>query len=834
MRLLLSGDRCAWEVKGFWPGEPLWTRSVESTVERKGVTPWLPVAVPGGVHGALLRAGLIADPYVEQNSLLCEWVEHRWWVFRTYFEVPEKLQGGHLSLRFEGLDDRAHILLNDSLLGFHEGMFEPAVFDVTGKAHPGARNCLLVIFECPPREQGQIGWTSRTFTQKARFNYKWDFCARLVNVGLWQEVSLYAFQGASMDNIRLTSGYEDGQGVIRADGEVIGPWEALRMDISLGGAPVAGGTLRASGSGAFSLSVTLAQPALWWPNGLGAQPLYEVRLQLRAREELLDTWEGRAGIRSLAFRRCEGAGEDALPYLPLINGKAVYLRGLNLTPLDLQYGDVSPRRYERLFLLLRHMNANLVRVWGGGIVETETFYRLADEQGILVWQEFIQSSSGIENVPSHDPDFLSLLARSASSAIIRTSSHVSLTYRSGGNELSGEDGLPVTEEDPNIRLLGGLCRSLDPGRLFLPSSPSGPCFGIGGEGALRRHDVHGNWQYEGLEKHYRMYNSSDSMLQSEVGTDGMSPLRALATFLLPEHLRVTSMKDSAVWRHHGEWWETLHYRDLPLFGKQEDLHAWIRVSQLMQGESLRYIIQANRRRMYRNCGTILWQLNEPFPNVSCTSLVAYGGWPKHAWYMVRQAFQPLDVSLRYESLLHLPGEAFEVGAFLHSGEEGGEGLLRLQALNILGEVIAGHKRGVVWQPDACLMAFSLSLRIPAQPEGLFFIRLSLLTRGAVAAEQLYFFSQRGADEAPLRAMQRLEEARIAFHKEEGGIRAVNQGRQVCLYLHGEPEGGEGLMADSYFTLFPGESALFLPLEAAPAWRFSSLGQADIARVAMEA
>jgi len=178
-----------WEVKGFWPGEPLWTKSVESTVQRRGVTPWVKATVPGGVHKALENAGLIADPDFGMNSLLCEWVEHRWWVYRTFFDTPD--HQGRMFLRFEGVDDECRILLNGTEIAAHQGMYEPILCDVTNLVRRGEPNQLLVILMEPPREQGQIGWTSKTFTQKARFGYKWDFCTHLVNLGLWRGVYLH-------------------------------------------------------------------------------------------------------------------------------------------------------------------------------------------------------------------------------------------------------------------------------------------------------------------------------------------------------------------------------------------------------------------------------------------------------------------------------------------------------------------------------------------------------------------------------------------------------------------------------------------------------------------
>ncbi len=826
-------NACAWEVKGFWPGEPLWTRSVESTVDRKGVTPWLPVSVPGGVHKALERAGLIPDPFFEQNSLLCEWVEHRWWVFRTKFSVPEEMKGQRVELIFEGLDDRAHILLNGVPLGFHEGMFEPAVYDVTDHLAFDGENRLLAVFECPPREQGQIGWTSRTSSQKARFGYKWDFCARLVNTGIWGDVGLHAFRGAKLEDVCLRSDYDGGKGWLNVSARAGGPTDSLRAEVVLDGKTVFSRSFQAIlPGGGYALRIPIDRPSLWWPNGMGAQPLYTVRLSLSADGAVLDEWEGRAGVRSLSFRRCKGAPEGALPYLPVVNGKPVYIKGLNLTPLDLRYGDVRDEWYQKVFRMLQDMNANLVRVWGGGIIEKEAFYRLADEHGILVWQEFIQSSSGIENVPGHDPAFLGLLERNARSALKSRRNHVSLAFWSGGNELSGEDGLPVTERDPNIHMLGALCRELDPQRLFLPSSPSGPSFGVA-QAPGQSHDVHGGWQYEGLSRHYEKYNASDSMLHSEFGTDGMSSPRALKRFLGEGELRVTSMKDSAAWRHHGEWWETLHYRDRPLFGEMRELHAWTRVSQLMQAESLRYIVQANRRRQYRNCGSIIWQLNEPFPNVSCTSLLEYPCAPKQAWYAVRKSFAPTDVSLRYGSLLHPAGTERELQAFVHSAEAGGEGVLALEIRNVRGETLGRAEAPVSLRADACAMGLKVPVRIGEQPLGLFFIRLTLKIEGSPAAEQLYCFSQLDEKDSPFSGLLELGGADLAFSWGEEGIRAKNRGGAVCPFLHGEPEEGDAMLRDSFLTLFPGESAVFVPVGKANAWRFSTLRQADVAVIRTE-
>ncbi len=827
MRQILSSDN--WELKGFWPSEPLWTTSVESTVTRRGIIPWIPVLVPGGVHLALQKAGILPDPYFERNSLLCEWVEHRWWCYRTFFTPPPAMEGRRVKLDFKGLDDHAHIYLNGTLLGEHEGMFEPAVFDVTQQLHYQKENSLLVIFECPPGEQGQIGYTSKTFTQKARFNYKWDFCTRLVNIGIWQDVHLHASGSACFDDVFVSGDHKEGKGIIRVRASALGMADALKVEVSFHGEPVLTKTLSSSGpiDPLFDESITVENPRVWWPWGLGDQPLYDIKLTLLYKEEIVDSWDGRTGLRNLAFRRCDGAEEDALPYVPIVNGVDVYIKGVNLTPLDMCYGDISQERYERLFAMLRHMHVNLVRIWGGGIIETETFYRLADESGILIWQEFIQSSSGIDNMPSRDEKYLALLMKNAKSSVAEKRNHVSLAIWSGGNELMGRSGRPVDVNDTNIHMLWQLCSQLDPERLFLPSSPSGPVFGLLDGGPGDHHDVHGNWQYDGIRTHYEKYNQSDSMLQSEFGADGLCSLRSMKTFLSEQNLQITSMRDNLTWRHHGEWWDTLLYRDRPLFGEPPHMDAWIMASQLMQAEAIRYIVQANRRRKFQNCGSIIWQFNEPYPNASCTSLTEYAGYPKHAYYAVRKAYSPLDVSLKYSSLLAPADEPLTVEMYAHATQASGPASIHYEALDVYGKHLARERITVELLANRCIYAGARTLVLPSQPYRLFFIRLTLEVSHVPCAQQLYFFTQASEQNTPLQAMLHLPKASMRITRTEKEFLAENIGETVCLFLHAEPVvASTAMLKDSFVTLFPGESLPLVPLSYAPEWRFTALNDME--------
>ena len=196
----------------------------------------------------------------------------------------------------------------------------------------------------------------------------------------------------------------------------------------------------------------------------------------------------------------------------------------------------------------------------------------------------------------------------------------------------------------------------------------------------QNYDVHGPWKYDGPTAHYTTYNRSDSQLHSEFGVDGMNPLSSLKTVLSAENLKVQSMGNT-VWRFHGEMWDTF-FRDRELFGPLPEtaLEEFILSSQAVQAEGLRYALEANRRRAYQNVGSIIWQLNEPWPNVSGTNLVDYYGTPKLAYYAVAQAFRPAYPNLAYDKWLFEPGEAAALRLFMTAEGAAADWVLTVSAV----------------------------------------------------------------------------------------------------------------------------------------------------------
>lgn len=420
---------------------------------------------------------------------------------------------------------------------------------------PAGERLLAVAVHAAPETEAQVGFTSKVRVHKSRMGYGWDFCPRIVHQGIWRPVV-----ADPPPEVFPVVRYEDGVGTVEVDGE-----EVLRVE----------------------------EPELWWPNGMGEQRLYEA-----------------AGFR-VGFRTVEL--ED---YALRVNGEPMPVRGWNWVPLDALYGVARPEKLEHVLGLAARANANLLRVWGGGLIETPELYELCDRLGLLVWQEFVQSSSGIESVPSDDPEFIATMVADAREIVPRLRRHPSLAIWCGGNELDGDDSTPV------LAALKEVVQELDPERTWLPTSPLGDS------------DVHGPWEHRGLRGQPEHYDSRTSRLHSEFGVEGMTNRRALAA-LIDEDDRWPADRANPVYEHLGAWWNNAPLVQELFGGRIGDVETMRRCSQWLQYEGLRYAVEATHR---RGAGTIPWQLDEPYPNAWCTTAVDHRGDPKPAYWGVARAY----------------------------------------------------------------------------------------------------------------------------------------------------------------------------------------------------
>jgi beta-mannosidase len=370
-------------------------------------------------------------------------------------------------------------------------------------AVPAGEHQLAVVVHAAPESEPQVGRTSRVLVHKSRMGYGWDFCPRLVHQGIWRPVRLNGAREV-FPVVRLV----DDVGVVEVDGEVV-----LRVE----------------------------SPERWWPNRLGPQRLY------------------RAGDFDVGFRTIE-LDED---YRLFVNGELVQIKGWNWVPLDVLYGVPRPEKLAHLLELAARAGCNLLRVWGGGLLESHEFYEHCDRLGLLVWQEFSQSSSAIESVPSDDADFVATMVSDAREIVPRLRRHPSLAVWCGGNELDGDDATPV------LAALREVVRELDPDRAWLSTSPLG------------EKDVHGPWEHQGLREHNGRYDTGESKLHSEFGVEGMTNRAALEALVDEEH-RWPADRTNPVYEHLGAWWNNAPLVQEAFGGRTGDVETMRRASQWLQ------------------------------------------------------------------------------------------------------------------------------------------------------------------------------------------------------------------------------------------------------------
>ena len=760
-RILLSGDD--WQLKGYIGEDWRWRDA--HLPQTRDPHNWIAATVPGSVHHDLWHAGQIPDPYRGQNTLLSEWVSARTWLYRKRFAVDAALAGRRLQLCFEGVDYEASFYLNGESLGRHASMFTPASFEVGHLLNYGGENVLAVVLQPAPPEQPQVGRSSLVRTHKTRMNYWWDFCPRLVHLGLWDDVYLHMSDAVRIANVFVRPQLNDDFSQALVDVEVtlsVAGEQAVTVEAEIGDAASSQTRrLLASGENRVTTRLALERPRLWWPNGYGEQWLYELQVSVRldAGRELSDCRRVPFGVRRVEFLPNDGGPPGALPYTLSVNGRKMYMKGWNWVPMDLLYGVERPRKRQRLLALARRAHVNVLRVWGGGLIEKEAFYDLCDRLGILVWQEFIQSSSGIENVPPAGWQMVRMMQEEAACIVPRRRNHPSLLLWCGGNELQDAQERPQDDSHPLLRALKATVQAHDPGRHWLPTSPSGPRFGNTLENIEAApeglHDVHGPWIYQGLEEQYRLFNAGTALLNSEFGVEGITNLRTLNE-VMPQEQQRPIQRANPFWHHLGAWWIWEAHWD-EFWGEltQRDTPQVARATQFLQAEGLRYAVEANRRRKYHNSGSLPWQFDEPYPMAACTSAVDYYARPKPAYHAVARAYAPLLLSasfgrICYPSELQGAASRFEAGIWTsHSGEQDLCDLtLRANLVDAGGSVIAHQQWPVAVAGNASQQQGSLDVSLDGVDQ-LFFLDLALGdASGALLARNRYPFS-RGATLAPL-------------------------------------------------------------------------------------
>jgi beta-mannosidase len=573
----------------------------------------------------------------------------------------------------------------------------------------------------------------------------------------------------------------------------------------------------------FIQLISLKEPKLWQPNGSGEPCQYEIEIRVievnSSGEALSDSRVTKFGIRKVEWANNMTSDGTALPYTFVVNGKKTYIKGWNWVPIDVMYGVDRRAKLERLIRLAREAGVNMLRVWGGGLIEKDAFYEQCSRYGIMVWQEFIQSSSGIANAPSEDPDFIAMMTEQAEQIIPRKRNHASLVLWCGGNELQADDGLPLNDSHPVLAVLKRTVERLHPDALWLATSPTGPVFGNTLDNIRQNpdglHDVHGPWEHQGLTAQYELYNQGTSLLHSEFGVEGMTRLRTLNRTISPEQQWPAS-KDNPVYFHRGAWWTNEPVVQQCFGGQLHDIATLVRASQFLQAEGLRYAVESNRRRIWQNSGTLPWQFNEPYPNAYCTSALDYYACPKSVYYGIARAYRTAAVTASFATQAWSGQSVFAADIWAVSDAAGPADTIRVTArvIGLTGQVYTEQIFEASHEPNSSQRLGGIETSLSGINTDLFVLDLDLELKNreeVVLANNRYLFT-RESDFSPLiqlpASQLELTTGRVVDGTTELLIRSNGPHAVIGLQL----EDGRDIESDGYvyfsendLILLPGES-----------------------------
>ncbi|MEU8244334.1 glycoside hydrolase family 2 TIM barrel-domain containing protein [Actinoplanes missouriensis] len=604
----------------------------------------VPATVPGTVHTDLLAAGLIPDPYLGENEAALAWFHRSSWRYDTVLRAAPAEPGERVELVFDGVDTVASIELDGVELGRTANMHRRFRFDVSTLL-TGEDQTLTVRFEpaldYAEKVQQEIGERPRPYphpfnaVRKMACSFGWDWGPDLQTAGIWKPVRLERWSVARLAAVRPLATRTH----LTVAVDVERPADAtLALEVLVGEGIRRRHPLPRTGPATATVEIDVPDAPVWWPAGHGDQTLVPITVKLLHQGDTLDRHDSQVGFRDV--RLDESPDEHGTAFTLVVNDQPIFVRGFNWIPEDHLLTRITRTRLERAVDRAAAANANLLRVWGGGIWESDDFYDVCDARGILVWQDFPLACAGYAE---EEPIRSEILAE-ARENVTRLAPHPSLILWNGGNEniwgyedwgwkdaLNGLTwGAKYYYED-----FPALLAELDPTRPYHPGSPSSP-----------GRDAHPNDDRYGTRHEWEAWNREDYTFHdrfvprfcSEFGWQAPPAWSTLTETVEPGDLR----KDSPAFLLHQKAEDgngkldrgLAHHMRVP-----SDFDDWHWATQLNQARATRHAVLHLRSHAPRTMGSILWQLNDCWP-VTSWAVVDGAERLKPAWYAVRSAYAP--------------------------------------------------------------------------------------------------------------------------------------------------------------------------------------------------
>lgn len=809
------------------------------TFREAGKGEWLPANVPGTVHTDLLINDRIKDPFYRTNERDQQWIDKLDWEYATTFGLDAaQLAHDHVELVFDGLDTYADVYVNETLVLQADNMFRSWTADIKSAARPG-RNDLRILFRSPIQiglrklaalgynppatndqsENGGLGDKKvSVFTRKAGYHYGWDWGPRFVTSGIWRPVRLRTWNRARIFDFhivqnRLGSDLAELTAVVEIMADAPG---RAAIEVSSPDAPEIGRRLYAQldkGLNSVPVRLRIPRPKLWWTNGLGEAHLYRFAAQVTT-EGGQDRRETRTGLRTLKIVQTPDA--DGMSFYVELNGVPVFMKGANYIPNDSFLPRVTTEVYERVVRSAVDTHMNMIRIWGGGVYEDDRLYDLCDENGILVWQDFMFACAMYPN----DPALLDNIRAEAEENVRRLRGHACLAIWIGNNEIDTawqndvpdggwgwkqlytqgqRDEMWAAYQAIFHEILPQTVAKLDPDRTYRPSSPLATWDGRTVTHAdvttpKQAGDIH-YWDVWWGQKPFEDYRSHIGRFMSEYGFQSFPEFRTVQAYAAPGDYDIFSEVMQAHQRSSIGNGTIKNYmqRDYKV---PADFKSFLYVGQVLQAEGIKMAMEAHRARRDYCMGSLFWQINDCWPVASWSSIDYFGRWKAQQYY-ARKSYAPILVSAWRD------GDQISVHVVSDELQDRRADLL-IEVVDFHGKVLKTSRKSLTIKGNAAATPYKstvyglLSGCLPSDV----LVRARLLSgKDTLAEDRLY--------------VRPVKDLNLPDAKVSATVKALSSG-DFAIALNADAlvknlylsfDDWDGVFSDNYFDLMPGETVV---------------------------
>jgi len=683
--------------------------------KEKNSNKWYLADVCGSVHLDLLKNKIIENPFYRNNEKKYQWVGKRDWVYRTYFFVNKNiLNYDRIELEFNGLDTYANVFLNKKLILKADNFFRKWVVNLKGLLKEG-RNELILEFISPEKKianmkkgyyNGRIT-AEYIFVRKPAYHFGWDWGPKFVTMGIHKPIYLRLWNRVKIDDVYVNYLRVDKKKAILEFEISLKSLlnQEVKISIMNNNNIINKYVKLIKGKNLVKISYEIENPRLWWPYNIGKPFLYDFKIEIKDKNHLFYKWKKRIGIRKI--RLVQKRDKYGKSFYFEVNGIPVFIKGANYIPQDNFLSRVDKNKYEKLINNVKKSNINMLRVWGGGFYENDIFYDLCDENGILVWQDFMFACAMYPN----DKRFYENVRQEIVQNIKRLRNHSSIALWCGNNEIyegwenwgwkkmySKSEQKEIYESYNNLfrKLIPNLIKKYDKQRDYIHTSPLTNWGGeIKSKGDVHYWGIwHGNEPFENFLKKDKM-----ARFYSEYGFQSFPSLFTINKFTKKTDRNL----NSEVIKSHeknSKGFEIIKKYMNRYFVIPKSFKDFVYVSQILQAYGIGLGIETHRRLRPYCMGTMYWQLNDCWPVISWSSMDFYLKW-KALQYKVKKLYSDVIISIiKQERDYNVYIVSDKIKDF--------NGKLSLKLIDFNGKEIRTYERDLIVKANTSKRYFSLN------------------------------------------------------------------------------------------------------------------------------